>query len=51
MGDSIFTSSIFLNTKTLEDKDSKNYLNNKKKKSVVVPSTKTKSIAQKVQEP
>ena len=51
MGDSIFTSSIFLNTKTLEDKDSKNYLNNKKKKSVVVPSNKTKSIAQIVQEP
>ena len=51
MGDSIFTSSIFLNTKTLEDKDSKNYLNNKKKKSVVVPSNKTKSIAPKVQEP
>ena len=51
MGDSLFHSSIFFNTRTTEDKEELNNFNMKKKNSVVLSSNQSKSISQKIQEP
>ena len=51
MGDSLFHSSIFFNTKATEDKDELINFNVKKKNSVILSSNQSKSISQKIQEP
>ena len=51
MSDTIFNSSIFLNPKTIEEKEEEIDVNMKKKNSVSVHMKKTKSISQMVQEP
>ena len=51
INDPYFSSSIFFNNKTLEDKDNSNPLNLVKKYSVMLPYKQSKSISQKIQEP
>ena len=51
MGDSLFRSSIFFNSKTSEDKDESIPFNVRKKHSVVLSSNQSKSFTQKIQEP
>ena len=51
MSDSYFHSSIFFNPQALEDEDDLDNLNFKKKNSLMLPQSQSKSISQKIQQP